>query len=70
MAIEGPIKIRETYFSDSLVTVPNVLPGLIFHVAFWDGQIMIQLSSNKAAINSVFVDKFVSFLEARINESV
>jgi hypothetical protein len=70
MDTEGPLKIKESYFSDSLQSVPCVLPGLIFHIGFWDGQIMIQLSSNKYAIGSKFVDQYVALLIKQFKSSV
>ena len=57
--IDGPIKITETYFGDSLTSNPNILPALMFHVAFWNGEIMIQLSSNKSSIGSIYIEQLV-----------
>ena len=70
MTLSGPLKINEHYFSDSLQSKPSVLPGLLFHISFWDGEIMIQLSSNKHVINAVFVDRCMTFLEDEIRNSV
>jgi hypothetical protein len=70
MVYAGPLKITESYFSDSLQSKPNILPGLIFHIGFWDGQIMIQLSSNKYVIGSVFVDRLMILFEEHLKKSV
>ena len=59
---EGPIKIEEYYFSDSTLAVPNVFPALSFHINFWNDQIMLQLSSNKYVIGSLFTDRLMVLL--------
>ena len=70
MVQEGPFKIRENYFSDSLQTKPNTIAGLIFHISFWNGEIMMQLSSNKSVINSKFVERLVQLIEQHAKKSI
>jgi hypothetical protein len=68
--VKGPLKITETYFGDSLCSDPNILPALMFHVCFWNGQIMIQLSSNKSSIGSVYCDQLVEFMLECLKQSL
>ena len=70
MVFEGPLKIKENYFSDSGHSVPNILPGLVFHISFWNDQIMIQLSANKFAINSAFVDRYIDLVDYQLKKSI
>ena len=70
MAIQGPLKITECYFTDSTQSKPNVLPGLIFHIGFREGQIMVQLSSNKSVIGSAFVERLMTLLENNSDKRV
>ncbi len=70
MVLPGPLDILETYFSDSLQSKPHILCGLIFHIAFWRDQIMIQLSSNKHVIGSVYVERYIELLLNQLNKSV
>jgi hypothetical protein len=65
----GPFKIKETYFSDSLQTVPHIIPGLVFHIGYWNEEIMIQLSSNKYAIGAIFVNKLLDLLAEQFKNS-
>jgi len=68
--LSGPLEILESYFSDSLQTNPHAICGLIFHIGFWKDQIMIQLSSNKHAIGSVFVERYIELLLIQLKNSV
>ena len=66
---DGPLVIEEFYYTDSLQSSPNILPGLVFHFSFWNDQIMIQLSSNKHVIGSYFTDRLIIHLKEIISNS-
>lgn len=68
--VSGPIQINETYFGDSLISDPNVLPAIMFHVCFWSDEIMIQLSSNKSSIGSTYTEQLVECFMSNLRKSV
>ena len=63
-------QLDEVYHGDSLISAPNIMSALIFHVTCWRNEIQMLLSSNKSAIGSLFVDRLVFLLEQKLAEMV
>jgi hypothetical protein len=68
--VNGKFQISEIYYGDSLISNPNMLSALILHVSNWNGEIQMLLSSNLAAIGSVFVDRLIYLFEKILIESL
>ena len=68
--VSGPVSIREIYFGDSLGSQPRILPALMFHVLFWDGEMFIELSSNLSAIAAKYVDRYVALFKRVVETNV
>lgn len=59
--ISGPLIISETYYGDSLVSIPNEFAPIMLHTSTWNDCLMIQLSSNRRIFSSENADKFVKY---------
>lgn len=68
--VNGKFKISEIYYGDSLISNPNMLSALILHVSNWNGEIQMLLSSNLAAIGSVFVNRLIYLFKKILLESL
>lgn len=55
--IDGPLRLVETYFGDSLVSYPNICPAVMFHINTWQGRMMIEMSSQKTVIAPRYSDR-------------
>jgi hypothetical protein len=67
--LDGPLKIDELYYGDSLKSYPTQHVPLIVHVHTFNGRLMIQLSSNKKKLNSVYADRFMVLFEKYLKSS-
>ena len=65
--IDGPMKIKELYYGDSLKSYPTMNIPFILHIHTFNNRLMVQLSSNRSKISSIHSDKFLfifkTFLE-------
>lgn len=56
--LDGPLKLLETYFGDSLPSYPNICPAVMFHINTWRGRMMIEMSSQKTVFAPRYSDRF------------
>jgi hypothetical protein len=61
--LDGPIKIDELYYGDSLKSFPTMNIPFILHIHTFNERLMIQLSSNRTRINSIYSDRFIILFE-------
>jgi hypothetical protein len=59
----GPWQIAEIYYGDALSSTPCLLSALIFHLAFWNGELQLLLSSSKSSIAPQFTDRLLFLFE-------
>lgn len=57
--INGPIKIEELHYGDSLKSFPTMNIPFILHMHTFNERLMIQLSSNRSKISSISSDRFL-----------
>ncbi len=68
--VNGKFRISEIYYGDSLISNPNMISALILHVSNWNGEIQMLLSSNLAAIGSIFVNRLIYLFKKILIESL
>jgi hypothetical protein len=62
--IKGPMKIKELYYGDSLNSYPTMNIPFILHMHTFNNRLMIQLSSNRGRITSIYSDRFILIYKA------
>ncbi|CAF0835741.1 unnamed protein product [Brachionus calyciflorus] len=65
---EGPFVIKEMYCSDSIQTKASI--GIIQHIIFWKGEMMIQFGASKSKISSVNMNKYIKNFENIIKDLI
>lgn len=55
--VSGPLNIKEIYCSDSLQSPMSI--GIIHHIIFWKGEMMLQFGANKSKISSRNMNKYI-----------
>ncbi|RNA31505.1 hypothetical protein BpHYR1_026840 [Brachionus plicatilis] len=66
--VSGPLNITEVYCSDSLQSNPPMSIGIIHHIIFWKGQMMLQFGANKSKISSVNMDRYIENYKNQMNK--
>ena len=57
--VSGPLNIKEIYCSDSLQSNPPMSIGIIHHIIFWKGEMMLQFGANKSKISSRNMNTYI-----------
>jgi hypothetical protein len=65
-----PWHIVETYYGDSMSSTPSLLSALIFHLAFWNGELQFLLSSSRSSIAPCFTDRLVFLFERFVSNCI
>lgn len=66
--VSGPLTIKEIYCSDSLQSNPPMSIGIIHHIIFWKGEMMLQFGANKSKISSVNMNKYIENYKNQMNK--
>lgn len=67
---EGNFKIKEIYCTDPVNSNPCISCGMIIHLIYWKGKIMVDLGANKMLIGSKFFQRYKQLLLDVIDESL
>ncbi|CAF0894573.1 unnamed protein product [Brachionus calyciflorus] len=68
--IGGVYTIDEMFCTDPVNSKPSISCGLIIHLIFWKGKIMIDLGANKYTIGSKYFKRYKQHLLDVINETL
>lgn len=68
--LEGPLKLEESYFGDSLAADFTFFPSFVLHISFINERIMFQLSTNKHRFYSGHADRFMTLFEQQLRKCV
>lgn len=63
---QGPFKIAEHYFGDSLSSNPTLLASLIAYSQYWNDQIFIMISSNSCTMAEKYARRFAQLMERNL----
>lgn len=68
--VDGPLKIKEIYCSDSMHLYPHLGLALQVHVIFWKGEINVQFGANKRYFTIGYSKRFVELLREVIYQNI
>lgn len=67
---EGKLEINEIYCTDPVNSDPCISCGLIIHLIYWKGKIMVDLGANKSLIGTKFFKRYKQLLLDVIDETL
>ena len=68
--VDGPLKIDELYYGDSLKSYPSQHNPFILHVHTFNERLMFQLSTNKTKISSSCAQRFLELFEKHFRSNI
>jgi hypothetical protein len=68
--LDGPLKIEELYYGDSIKSYPSPHNLIILHAHTFNNRLMIQLSTNRTRINSIHADRFMILFENNLRKLI
>lgn len=68
--VDGPLKLEESYFGDSVTYDNSYISPFILHANSLNDQIMLELTTNRYRLNSIYADRYMQLFVKHIHRCI